>query len=303
MLRLTDTELSVATLAHLALLQDDVDAQVTFDEKVDCASRLWTNKTSSTKGRIAFHEIREKLIKMCVGKEICNYCEQNEASDIEHIAPKGLFPHLAFDWKNYLLACKHCNTGHKLDAMYVFESDSSTDVVFVQRGTVPVSHALAFVQPRLEDPMDLMELNITDKYLLRDFEFYTLPTHPRGSKEDKKIECTLEILGMGEKRSLHHYREHAYTNFKNRLREYVGVKNATSFDEIDEATLEDPKADPNKPFVQEQSRILMAIQTDILTADHPTVWQEMIRQKEHLPSRIQQLFAQAQELIMASKRD
>jgi hypothetical protein len=110
-------------------------------------------------------------------------------------------------------------------------------------------------------------------------------------------------LGIGEKRSLHHYREHAYTNFKNRLREYVGVKNASSFEQIDEVTLEDPKADPNKPFAQEQSRILTAIQTDILTADHPTVWQEMIRQKAHLPPKIQALFAQSQELIMASKRD
>jgi hypothetical protein len=302
MLRLIDQDLSEATKNHLASLQKQIDDVPAFEEKVRLAGSLWDNKTSSKAGKAAFAEIKSKLIAMCVGKELCNYCEQNEASDIEHIAPKSLFPHLAFVWSNYLLACKHCNTGYKLDAMYIFLLPNTPEAAYVKRGTQPTSNEIAFLQPRLENPMDLMELHITDIDFPRDFEFYAAKQHLPGTRNHEKVIRTLEILGMDEQRSLQRLRSHAFTNFKNRLREYVSVSKATTFDEIDQATVDDPKSDPAKPFAQEQQRILQAIQADILTADHPTVWQEMIRQRALLPAKIQQHFAQVPELIAATVR-
>jgi hypothetical protein len=41
------------------------------------------------------------------------YCEDSEATDIEHFYPKSLFPLKAFEWINYLLACSNCNSNYK----------------------------------------------------------------------------------------------------------------------------------------------------------------------------------------------
>jgi hypothetical protein len=303
MLRLIEKELLPETIAHLQSLQAKVDAEIGFGAKADRAGKLWDNKTGAKEGKAAFADIKEKLTAMCVSHGLCNYCEQNEASDIEHIAPKSLFPELAFVWGNYLLACKHCNTGFKLDAMYVFHPVGSTNAVFAARGMEPPSKEIAYIQPRDEDPMELMELFMLDNNgIPPDFEFYPRPPHFPGTKGHEKVVCTLEILGMGEQRSLQKLREHAFHYFTRCLKDYAGVSKATDFDEILKATGGVPVVNPSLPFHGEKNRILQMIEIEINQCSHPTVWQEMIRQRDFLSSQIQSYFQQAPDLIAAAIR-
>lgn len=72
------------------------------------AIRLWRNKSNK-----AFVEIRERLREMATGVERCMYCEDSAGTDIEHFYPKSLYPERAFEWKNYLHACSHCNSNEK----------------------------------------------------------------------------------------------------------------------------------------------------------------------------------------------
>ena len=44
--------------------------------------------------------------------EYCSFCEMHlDASlAVEHIQPKSLYPNLALEWDNFLLACTNCNS-------------------------------------------------------------------------------------------------------------------------------------------------------------------------------------------------
>jgi uncharacterized protein (TIGR02646 family) len=291
MLRLINKALSEASSSYLAARQSDIDGRGTFANRASRADTLWDGKTGPNAGERAFDEVKNTLIQMCVGVEICNYCEQSEASDIEHILPKSLFPQSTFVWDNYLLACKKCNTTHKLDAIYIFNPAHSVNTQWVKRGTEPPTTDYAFIQPRLEDPMDWMELS------LMDFQFYARPPHAPGTRGFQKVERTLEILALNNRPTLVNYRRAAFGHFKRLLGEYVAVKNATTHQALERAVNGDPEVNPALPFRDEQTRILNAIQQSILTGEHPTVWREMVRQRQRLAPLVQQLFAQAPEAL------
>jgi hypothetical protein len=291
MLHLTPKTLSVQTQNHLNARQADIDNKTPFDIKAERAGSLWDSKTGSQAGKAAFAEIKNTLISMCIGVEICNYCEQSEASDIEHILPKSLFPEQAFKWTNYLLACKKCNTTHKSDAIYIFDPANSANTIWVKRGAVPTTTDYAFIQPRLEDPMDWMQIDF------RDFLFYARQPHAPGTRGHQKVERTLEILEINNRPNLVKYRRQAFGNYKRLLREYVAVKNATTHHELENAVTGDPAVNHQTIFANEQQRIMDAIRDSIITGEHFTVWREMIRQQNILPNLIQQLFLQAPEAL------
>ena len=291
MLQLRTRTLTQACQAYLDRRQTDIDSQNLFVDKSKRAKNLWNSKTSSKDGNAAFTEIKTALVSMCIGVEICNYCEQSEASDIEHILPQSLFPNQAFVWQNYLLACKKCNSTHKLDAMYVFNPGGSASTFWVPRNTEPPTTDYAYIQPRLENPMDWMQLNFDD------FHFYARVPHAPGTRGFEKVERTLEILDINNRSSLVKNREKAFGNYKRMLREYVEVKHATSNSDLERAVTGDPAVDYNTSFVTEQTRILNSLRHSIQTGEHPTVWHEMVRQRAILHTRIQRLFTQAPEAL------
>lgn len=291
MLPLTNKNLSNLSLRHLAKRQSDINGKTPFLAQAARAGYLWENKSQSKAGKRTFTEIKSTLISMCVGVEICNYCEQSEASDIEHILPKSLFPSQAFVWTNYLLACKKCNTTHKLDAMYVFSPAGSTTTVWIARGTEPPTPDYAFIHPRLENPMDWMQLSFDD------FLFYARPPHAPGTRGFQKVERTLEILELNNRPSLVKYRREAFGNYKRMLREYVAVKQATTHAQLEDAVSGDPIVNPATPFTIEQNRLLDSLKNSILTGEHLTVWREMVRRRGLLAPPIQELFRQAPETL------
>ena len=115
MILLNSRDIEQDLIGLLQAAQLKIDSEVSFRDKTEKAKSLWKNKN-----REEFDRIREHLNTISVSEGLCNYCENNEAIDIEHIWPKSFFPGKCFIWENYLLACKKCNTHHKLDRFAIF---------------------------------------------------------------------------------------------------------------------------------------------------------------------------------------
>lgn len=278
MLRLNFDSPGTTTLQHLATQQATINA-LALSQRPAMAETLWDAKNNVTSGgKAAFAEIRQTLVGMCVGTGLCNYCENNEATDVEHIYPKSFFPERAFTWLNYLLACKICNTHHKLDQFAVFVPALSANAITMRRKKLPASADAAFIDPRVEDPLVFLFLDITDK------SFFLVPyptlTDPRASA---KAIHTLSILQIGERAALAAARRVAFKFFQSRLERYQLARDATSWADL-ERLVEDPDlVDTANTFETEQRQMMTALQQSILTHPHPTVWREMQRQYLSLP--------------------
>jgi uncharacterized protein (TIGR02646 family) len=220
---------------------------------------------------------------MCVGVEICVYCENNEATDIEHIYPKKLYPEKAFNWENYVLACNKCNSHHKSDKFKIFNPKDSATVedITLPRGTYsqPTNDDALFINQRIDDPLDLIELDLLNQ------TFVFVERSQQGTREYEKASFTIDLLGLNTRGSLVAARKQAVRFFINRLETYVSAKNATDFQELKDAVDDDEvgSLDDTKSFGQEKQRMLDAIKKDILEGSHPTVWKELIRQRVNLP--------------------
>lgn len=105
MRRLIRPTLTSKTLKVLSKRTASVTASANQPEK---AAKLWCSRKNKS-----FSEIKEKLASACSGRVRCMYCEDSEATDIEHFYPKSSYPLKAFDWVNYLLACSNCNSNYK----------------------------------------------------------------------------------------------------------------------------------------------------------------------------------------------
>lgn len=188
MLQLGSKDLPPEVEVQLKGLQRKVDAESTFTKKAERAQKLWKSK-GGVKGEEAFEVIGKTLYSQCVYVGVCNYCEQSEANDVEHIYPKSFLPEYAFNWKNYLLACKQCNTAYKRDIFFVL--DAQDNVLELERGIEPRRKTFAFINPRTENPNRFMMLNTPT------FEFMLLPD--LGRQDENKAIKTLEVLQLNDR--------------------------------------------------------------------------------------------------------
>lgn len=294
MIQLRIENINAETTAHLQTKQADVDGQPGFAEKAQRAKTLWDGKSGSQAGAAAFANIKEKLKDMCVGTEICNYCENNEATDVEHLYPKKLYPESVFQWSNYILACKTCNTTWKSDKFAVLDPAGS-DALFEipqQRGvhTQPANNDGALTNPRAEDPTAFLLLDICG----RTFRF---SANLGISNRDKvRADYTLSLLGLNNRNALVEARRAAANHYLDRLEKFIRVKNAQCMRVLDAIAADPDAVDETQSLQQEKDRIMNAIINDIKTYAHPTVWAELKRQRMHLP-RTNRLFSQAPEAL------
>lgn len=273
-----------------------IDVATNFLLQRKTAESLWNNKEGANHRKAAFQEIRSKLKKASPMGSHCCYCEENEGGDIEHILPKGHFPHKTFDWENYIWVCKECNTGQKNDEFYVFPPRENIPIACI-RETEPASEDHSFIHPRLENPMDIMQMNISDADGIEpDFEFYTCDQVEFQSKDFYKVEKTLEILGLNERPGLKKSRARAFGEYKRLVKEYSAAKSADSFDALDLATTGNPRLDRNRPFEAEKARVIDGLLSSIKFNRHPTVWQEILRQRENLSPTFRKLLEANPEL-------
>ena len=262
MIRLPDCNLPATTQAYLDNKQGEVATAESYAKQVQTAQQKWNSKSHSY-----FSTIRHILDKMTLAGRRCHYCEDSAADEVEHVRPKSLYPEHAFLWPNYLFACGPCNGGYKKAKFAVFDSlGQFRDITRGKNDPVasPPSGDPAFIDPRSENPMDFLELD-----LLGSFHFQ--PLADEGTHNALKADFTITTLGLNRDYLLA-ARKIAYGNYQNRMKVYVAEKKAGA----SEQTLRD-------------------IREQLWTEPHTTVWQEMVRNRAYLP-HLAALFEEAPEL-------
>lgn len=225
---------------------------------------------------------------MCVASGICNYCEQNEAGDIEHIYPKSFFPTHTFNWDNYILACKQCNTGYKLDKGFVI--DEFDNLVPLERGTPPPDGTLAFINIRAENPEHFMLLN------LKTFKFVNLDENTIAKH---KAEKTIEILELNTRDTLIAQRKVAYNHYFNVLERLTRILSSNSLKDFEVALhpADSSWFDLTLPLNELKSQALENTRQYITQHSHPSVWSVIKIQESRLNQKWITLFSQVPEAL------
>jgi uncharacterized protein (TIGR02646 family) len=264
MIRLPDIVLAEHAAAGLVALQAEVDAAGSYAERVDEGKRLFELRNKPR--NLIFDEVKRALEVMCSGVRRCAYCEDSLADEVEHVWPKDLYPHLVFAWANYVYACGPCN-GPKGSHFAVFLAGAceATEVGRPRGAPImpPVDGAAAFIDPRTEDGLQWMVLDLRETCLF-------VPRAPRGTRDHARAEYTIQTLGLNRD-ALVATRKAAYGDYVAHLHHYQ-LRRAAGAAEAHLAELRDV----------------------IVRRQHPTVWREMQRQREHLPA-LRALFADVPE--------
>lgn len=274
MIQLTRPTLIPVANNQLQVYQQAVDNSGDFPKQVEFAKEDFPVK--NVVGNATFDEVKAKLKEMCSGAERCHYCEDSNADEVEHWLPKDVYPEQTYQWENYLYSCGSCNTRKSNQCAVV----DPTRMALINNTpkkrrrneppTVPTTPTLgnqAMVNLVTENPLSFFLLDLTTG----SFEFAELPD--KGTIDYLRAGFTLETLKLNKRAFLRKARKQAYGDFKARLTEYIFHKNSGS------------------PSNQITNMI-----TEIKTHSHPTVWKEMIRQRDLIPE-LQLLYNQAPEAI------
>jgi uncharacterized protein (TIGR02646 family) len=265
MLHLNDKPLTAAAAQLLVQHQAAVNAKATFTEKVAEGKRLFSNHNK--KADPAFKVVRMHLADMSGSTIRCNYCEDSNANQVEHIYPKNFYPDKCFEWFNYCYACGPCNQP-KSDKFAIYESASGNEFNLknLPKNTQPPVGLALLIDPRTEEPLNYLFLDTTDT-----FKF--VPFIEDDLNDKRRAEYTIDILGLNSRNYLVRARAVAFNNFKARLFEYVHKKE-----------LGETEADL-APLVQ-----------SFKSEHHQTVWHEMIRQRS-LHHEVDNLLNRAPEAL------
>lgn len=248
MIRLPDTSLPPATQTWLEELQQSVDGLPTYDLQVKEASEQFERRRRSA----GFRPVLETLEQMCSGVRRCCYCEDSQATEVEHIWPKNIYPNLVFAWGNYLYGCTRCNRPKSSICDIYREPDNTRLSVprFVkQHKRPPPSGMPLLINPRLENPLEFMILEMQDT-------FFFMSSAEKGTRRCERAEYTISLLKLNDEDVLPKCRAEAYVNYRDRLGRYVKQK------------LEGQPL----PLLQHTMNSLRRMH-------HPTVWQEIKRQR------------------------
>ena len=251
----------------LAEYQRDVDAQDTYRERVSRAKVRFSRYNRKTNP--AFAAVRAKLAAMCGRTRRCMYCEDSFADEVEHFMPKDLYPDVVFAWRNYLYACGPCNGGKSNRFSVVAPGTGQlVDVTRRRRARVvpPREGAAALIDPRHENPLDFIILDLRDT-----FEF--TPFAGADTVEFRRADYTLDLLRLNDRGYLTEARKNARGAYEALLGRYVALTQDGA-----------------------SHRQVARVKTCIQGSPHPTVWAEMQRQHRHHDS-IDRLFHAAPEAL------
>jgi hypothetical protein len=268
MLRIADQKLQHSTVAYLLERQKKIDSLQSVAKQAEKAKTLWNTKNSGKVGKAAIIDIRKTLGRMAGALQRCMYSEDSAADEIEHHHPKDLFPKLTFVWSNHLFACGPCN-GPKNNKFATVHADGSLFNVknASQIGReIPIPITPALVDPRTENPLDFLWLDIQDT-----FEF--VPACLAGTLEYTRGAYTIEVLRLNIRDVLVAARRNAYSSFAARLADYDAQKQQGA-----------------------ARAVLERAKQELIAAPHLTVWLEMQRQQRAIP-RLTGLFNRNPEAL------
>jgi len=247
----TDVALPDETLGLLNSYQTEVDSAGDYEQQVSEAKRLFSLRNKSTNK--CFSVVRTVLNELCGGAGRCCYCELSQPDEIEHIRPKDLFPECVFVWENYVYSCGPCN-GPKNNQFAIFRKGSDKPTVISRQRDDPITRPPrgdpVLIDPRSENPLDFMELDLFDT-----FQF--VPTFDEGTREFGRADYTIKVLRLNERDVLIKARRNAFVAFRAILKEIADLK-----------------------YHDFKSNDLKARIRAIRESPHPAVWQEMKRQRD-----------------------
>lgn len=267
MIRVPDLELSEAAAKQLNDWQDEIDRIPSYEARVAVAKSQFSYRNQI--GNPTFDEAKALLHAMCCGRQRCIYCEDSDSDEVEHMWPKNLYPEKVFAWENYLYSCGPCN-GPKSSKFKVF-SDLDGSVVDVTRArggaTVPpLGGRPLLINPRVENPLDFMKLNVGDAGTF-------LYEEHGDTQQRQRAAFTIEVLRLNARDQLVGARADAYEGYYTALESYCAKKqHQAGADALDRC----------KQVIQRGS--------------HVTVWKEMQRQQGDI-EELAELFSIAPEAL------
>lgn len=265
MIQLPDHRPAADVLRRLGEYQKHVDVARSYAQRVDEAKRLWSLRNK--RGNQTFDAIKTTLDSMCSGARRCCYCEDSAADEVEHIKPKNFFPELVFAWDNYLYACGPCNGPKGTRYGYVVGDEVRE---FVRRAGERVRRPPAsvdgLIDPRHEDPMELLGLDLVDT-------FWFVPRAEPGTLGHARAEHTIELLHLNDRDVLPRARNAAYHDYARHLEAYAKARDGGA------------------------SRSALARRRqELLSRQHPTVFREMQRNPS-VRDDLARIFAEVPEAL------
>jgi hypothetical protein len=167
MIFLHDEPPRTEVLEQLGTWQAEVDEILEYAQRVMAADERFNSRNRADNQ--TFAAVRGALLAMCGGT--CIYCEDSRAHQIDHVRPRSLYPEHVFAWLNMLCVCGDCNNRKRAKHAVVIGEEL---VPFSRKRGEPISPPpagpMALLDPRVEDPMVFMELDLADT-----FHFVALP--------------------------------------------------------------------------------------------------------------------------------
>ena len=255
MRRLHDPGLPATTSRKLDDYQTEVNQAGDYPSRVAKGKRLFGSRRSGA----TFQSVRECLSSMCAGAQRCVYCEDSVGDEVEHIKPKDLYPEDVFRWPNYVYACGACNS--RKNNKFAVITSAGYEVVTRPRGAAiepPTPGDPAFINPRVENPQDLITMDLLETFLM-------LPKDDLEADQASRADFTIETLDLNRD-LLIEARRNAFGGYRARLFEF--------------RTRQESGATESE---------LETLRLDLLQTPHPTVWEEMKYQADGIPE-ISELF-------------
>lgn len=248
-------------LPTLALPNDTAQAlgqlQIAVDGIGDYSGRVTAGKTAfgqhNKKTNAVFKIVREKLYELAGKTRRCAYCEDSMGDEVEHVAPKDLYPEKVFTWENYVYACGPCNGSNKRSKWKIFDGNGTiVDVTRRPKAPVvaPVTGNPLFINPRSEEPMDFLQLDIAGG------TFAFVPKFGIGPTERERALYTRTLVGLNTRAGIVERRRQAYVFFRSALESYDHEKT-----------------------INGSAAKLAEIEQTVRNTDHRSVWKEMQRQR------------------------
>ncbi|MBF0428753.1 MAG: hypothetical protein HQL94_07505 [Magnetococcales bacterium] len=258
MIPLKEHPLSEASLSKLAQLQAEVDCVGSYSEYIEKVGTKW----SGSSGNKVFVEVIKALKIMMINDPHCYYCEFSAARDIEHIFPKKLYPECTFEWENYLYVCPECNQT-KGSKFAVIQNGA---LVYLDK--IANGHDPAFVNPRSENPMDLIMLDLKTFYYC---SYYDLGV------ERIRADYTIGLLKLNIRERRGGPDPHLITTRQRDYRDYLSWL---------------------KTYVDDKNNGKNVDTSWLMKRTNPSVWLEMIRSRKYPGfEKLDFLFNQAPELL------
>lgn len=109
----------------------------------------------AVKSRYGHEKVKQSLQNMFGTK--CAYCESPVTAvsyqHVEHFRPQSIYPMLAYDWNNLLLACSVCNSGFKRDQFPLVNGTKPSEDP-LNPCSLDDSDNNALINPCIDDPQD-----------------------------------------------------------------------------------------------------------------------------------------------------